>query len=137
MSIVVGYDGSEHARRALERAAEVANGRTVIVVSVVPMAAPSGRAPAALDPDEVTRHREQLDEAVRLLAARGVPAEAYEPLGNPIGDPADALIHVARDRDASLLAVGTRGLGATKRLLLGSVSEKLVREAPCDVLVVR
>ena len=72
-----------------------------------------------------------------MLASHGVEARLIETLGNPIGDAADALMHVARDQGAELIVVGTRGLGGLKRLVLGSVSAKLVREAPCDVLVVR
>ena len=71
------------------------------------------------------------------MASHGADAQLIETLGNPIGDVADALMHVARVHDAELIVVGTRGLGMRKRLVVGSVSTKLVREAPCDVLVVR
>jgi nucleotide-binding universal stress UspA family protein len=52
-----------------------------------------------------------------------------------VGDPARALLEQAAAAD--LLAVGSRGLGAVRRVLLGSVSEKVLQHAPCPVLVVR
>ena len=137
MKLVVGYDGSDNARRALERASHLAAGDAVLVVSVVPLSAPGGRGPAAVDAQQIEVHHEQLEEARKVLASHGVDGQLIETLGNPIGDVADALMHVARDHDAELIVVGTRGLGRRKRLVVGSVSAKLVREAPCDVLVVR
>lgn len=54
-----------------------------------------------------------------------------------IGDPADAIVDEAGDWGADLIVLGTRGLGGAQRLLLGSVSTKVLHRAPCDVLVVR
>jgi nucleotide-binding universal stress UspA family protein len=137
MKLVVGYDGSDNARRALERASRLAAGDVVLVVSVVPLSAPGARGPAAVDAQQIEAHHKQLEEARKVLASHGADAQLIETLGNPIGDVADALMHVARVHDAELIVVGTRGLGMRKRLVVGSVSTKLVREAPCDVLVVR
>jgi nucleotide-binding universal stress UspA family protein len=53
------------------------------------------------------------------------------------GSPADVIVDEAEDNGADLIVVGTRGLHAGRRLLLGSVSTKVVHHAPCDVLVVR
>ena len=52
------------------------------------------------------------------------------------GDPAEQLCKLARERDARLVAVGTRGHGTVRSLLLGSVSGAVIRRAPCPVLVV-
>ncbi len=48
-----------------------------------------------------------------------------------------AILNVAETRDADLIVVGSRGLGAVRGLLLGSVSERVIRLAKCPVLVVR
>ena len=53
-----------------------------------------------------------------------------------IGAPFDVLVSVANDVGADLIVVGTRGHGAGKRMLLGSVSTKVVHHAECSVLVV-
>ena len=51
------------------------------------------------------------------------------------GDPARRLLE--RAAAADLLVVGSRGLGAVRRLLLGTVSEKVLQHAPCPVLIVK
>jgi nucleotide-binding universal stress UspA family protein len=53
-----------------------------------------------------------------------------------VGDPANVALKVAREADADLLVVGRRGLGGLSRLLLGSVSEKIVARAHCTVTAV-
>ena len=52
------------------------------------------------------------------------------------GDPAEALIKVAKDVHADAVVVGRRGLGQLKGLLLGSVSQKLASLAPCMAIIV-
>jgi nucleotide-binding universal stress UspA family protein len=132
-SIVVGYDGSPAARRALERAAQLADGNPVTVVSAVPLLATSPEGPVAnLEPDREARET-ALREAAALLAER----QAESRLVEGFGDAADVILEEARKGDAELIVVGSRGLHGAKRLLLGSVSGKVASHAPCDVLVVR
>jgi nucleotide-binding universal stress UspA family protein len=132
-TIVVGYDGSESAKRALERAATLANGGPVTVVSAVYLHAPAVRGGPVIDPAEEAERKRELDEAKAILAAKGVAANTV--VGH--GDPAELLAAEAKDIGADLIVVGTRGLNLAKRAVLGSVSTKVVHEAPCDVLVVR
>jgi nucleotide-binding universal stress UspA family protein len=133
-SIVVGYDGSETAKRALERAAELAeDGATVTVVSAVHVHAAAGRGGGPIDPDEVSERRHELAEAKTLLVEKGIEPNLVE--GH--GDPADVIANQAKEGGADLIVVGTRGRNVAARVLLGSVSTKVVHEAPCDVLVVR
>jgi nucleotide-binding universal stress UspA family protein len=134
--VVVGYDGSAHARRALERAAAVAEpGDEVIVLSAVTLTPPVGRGPgpAPIREEDRERQRAALQEAAELLAGRGLHVRPVE----GIGDPAEAIVAEARESGADLIVVGTRGLGLAERITLGSVSSKVVHHAPCDVLVVR
>lgn len=134
MRIVLGYDGSPVARVALERAAELAaNGGEVVVVSALPTEAPLLRPGIPFDEDDVAEQRRELDEAGAYLRGRGL-----EPtLLDPVGDPAETLCEVARERAADVIVVGSHGRGAAARALLGSVSSRVVHRAPCDVLVVR
>lgn len=53
-----------------------------------------------------------------------------------VGDPAEELLRAAGEQDAALVAVGSRGLREIGCVLLGSVSSRLMREAPCPVVVV-
>ena len=53
------------------------------------------------------------------------------------GSPAQKILEVARDRQADLIVMGTVGMSAVERVLLGSVSDHVSRQAPCPVLLVR
>lgn len=131
--VVVGYDGSESAHRALERVAELAgNGAEVTVVSVPPITFTSL---GPLSPGEATlaQHRRQLAEACELLASRGIGARTVE----TVGLPAEVILSVAKRDSADLIVVGTGRKNVGVRLVLGSVSETVLHHAPCDVLVVR
>jgi nucleotide-binding universal stress UspA family protein len=134
MRIVVGYDGSEPAKRALQRAAALAGpDDDVVVVAVAEIhARPVLTEGAQLDPSEIPRRRRELEEAKAFLAERGIAAEVV--LGQ--GDPGTVIVDVAGARNADLIIVGHRGLNPIERLLLGSVSSKVVHRADRDVLVV-
>jgi nucleotide-binding universal stress UspA family protein len=133
-SIVVGFDGSDAATRALERAATLAgtNGH-VVVVTARPTTATSPITPEPiLDVPSPIEQRELLDRGRALLKDRAVQAAfvAVE------ADPAEALIRTARSENAALIVVGQTGSGFVTRALLGSTAENVLRHAPCDVLVV-
>jgi nucleotide-binding universal stress UspA family protein len=136
-TIVVGYDGSEHADRALDRSIEMATNDTdLVVVSTARIDTGGGHVRggmAGVDPIEVEAADEALDKARARLAGAAVSTHFIE----AHGDPADALVQVAKERGADLIAVGTRGLNIAQRALLGSVSTRVVHSAECDVLVVR
>ena len=118
-SILVGFDGSEAAHRALDAAASlVGYGSTLAVVSVSPEGRPASRRP--------------LVEARDRLLRQQVQASYLE----QVGDAAEQLVETARELDVDLVVVGRRK-SSLQRLVLGSVSAKVVRRAPCDVLVVR
>jgi nucleotide-binding universal stress UspA family protein len=53
------------------------------------------------------------------------------------GDPADAILDVAEQRNADLIVVGNKGMTGAKRFLLGSVPNKISHHAPCSVLIIR
>jgi nucleotide-binding universal stress UspA family protein len=131
--LVVGYDGSDSSRRALERVAGFAGPQTevVVVAAVEPYPGSGVTIPANADEAEVRRRQADLVEAESLLEGFGVHASTRL----LHGDPADALIDAAKD--AELVVVGSRNLSRLQSFLLGSVSSRVVSGAPCDVLVVR
>jgi nucleotide-binding universal stress UspA family protein len=53
------------------------------------------------------------------------------------GDPADAILDVAEEREADLIVIGHKGMTGARRFLLGSVPNKVSHHAPCSVLIVR
>jgi len=70
-------------------------------------------------------------------------AEAGRRLGGPaqskvrVGDPAKELVRFARDTGVDLIVVGSHGDKGLRTLVLGSVAERVIRDAPCPVLVIR
>jgi nucleotide-binding universal stress UspA family protein len=132
-TIVVGYDETEAAKRALARAAELATafGSKVIVTSVAPVI--HGRGIGPVDPaDPPELHREELQHAKALLAEHAIEGE----FDLALGDPADHIASLAERRHADLVVVGTRGLHLVERMLGLSVSGEVARKAHCDVLIV-
>ena len=133
-TIVVGYDDSEPAKRALARAAELANqfGAKVVVTSVAPVLI-SGHGVGPTDPlDPPEEHRQDLMNAAAFLNEHGVEGE----FDLALDDPASHIVHLAEDRNADLVVVGTNEPGLLQRLLGLSVSDKVERKAHCDVMVV-
>jgi nucleotide-binding universal stress UspA family protein len=135
-TIVVGFDDTEPARHALERAAELATAlhAKLVVTSVAPLLVTVARSAGPHDPaDSPAKHVEELRDARKLLEARGVAAE-YVPAE---GEPAETIVELAKQRGADMIVVGTRDPGVLERLLGQSVSESVARHAQCDVLIVR
>lgn len=134
--IVVGYDGSEPARRALERATELASGQPDVEVTVVTASPLIPLGPALLgepDAEPAEDLKETVAQAKMILVERGVAGQTVD----AIGDPASAILQAAADRQADVVIVGTRGRNVLARALLGSVSTNVIHHAPCDVLIVR
>src|SRR5512132_650248 len=139
-SIVVGTDGSPTATEAVKRAAELAAGwgSTLHVVSAhtpskakvsVGNAAVPEAASWAPDPD--FKVDAVLDKAKVIAADGHIEVKVHAPRG----DPADALMEVAKREGSDLIVVGNRGMTGARRLL-GSVPNKVTHQAGCSVLVV-
>lgn len=147
MRIVLGADGSEGARWAGEVlvALPFPPPVEVTVLSAVDVPEPAftsltPMARRAYGQAMATMRREAEEVALKALEAA---AEALERRATSLttrlkqGSPATALIEIAEGLRADLIAVGSRGLGPVKEFLLGSVSQKIVRCAPCSVLIAR
>jgi nucleotide-binding universal stress UspA family protein len=74
-----------------------------------------------------------LNYVVKLAEKEGLKAEAILTKGEPY----DQIIHNAKSRGVDLIVMGTYGRRGTKRILIGSVTERVIEYAPCPVLVVR
>src|SRR2546423_15294194 len=100
-TIVVGFDDTEPARRALERAAGLAEafGAKVVVTSVAPILVGAGRSAGPIDPtDPPEKHAEELKDARSFLDGRGLEAEDA-PAG---GEAADTILALAEERGGGL-----------------------------------
>jgi nucleotide-binding universal stress UspA family protein len=133
--IVVGYDGTEGSKAALDAAVEFAKelGDKVVIVF--------GYAPGGYGGGEVPTHREAVKElgekvtkeANEVVTSAGVEHEVQ--LVNEHG--ADALSDIADQRDARMIVVGSYGESPLKGAVLGATAYKLVHVAERPVLVVR
>jgi nucleotide-binding universal stress UspA family protein len=135
MKILVAYDGSESAQRALVQAAELAgsNGTAVSVISVAEPLPQFGRAGSMMLPEEDEERKLELADAKKTLSAKGIEAAIVERKG----DPATMIVDEAAHEGTDVIVMGTRGLNTAQRWLMGSVSSRVVQHAPCNVLVVR
>ncbi len=137
--ILIATDGSCPAREALAFGLDVAarQGAEVVVVHVVPAldVVPTSAfgVPGALPHTPTAADLVALEEASGLAAEAGVAAQTALLAGNPV----DEIVTYADSADVDLIVVGSRGHGAVKSTLLGSVSEGVLHESRRPVLVFR
>jgi nucleotide-binding universal stress UspA family protein len=142
-SIVVGTDGSDTAKKAVAAAVDLAKqiGASLDIVSAYePVPQSRLREEARQAPEDMQwmiNPREDVEatlrDAAEELEEAGIEVEIFA----REGDPADAILDVAEERGADLIVVGNKGMTGAKRVLLGSVPNKVSHHAPCSVLIVR
>jgi nucleotide-binding universal stress UspA family protein len=111
------------------------NGADLLVVSVIdPRELRQESQRTRLRWDQV---RDRRQAAAQELVARGRPTGLNVSFLVWTGDPGESIVSAAEAEAADLIVVGTHGRGTIGRLLLGSVSQHVVRHAPCPVLVAR
>lgn len=148
MKVLIGTDGSEAAveaaRRALPLLAEPTEIVVVCVVEAPSVAAEgfeSGFAGGVAAPEEIEAawagaNAEAQEALDRTIAALGDTGATVTPVAES-GDIGPTLCAVAQERAVDVVVAGSRGHGAIRRALLGSVSTHLVNNAPCPVVILR
>jgi nucleotide-binding universal stress UspA family protein len=144
MRVLVATDGSTDARTAAQWLADFPrpDDASALVLAVVDLPPSPLDIPTVADFKRtlldvraavslITEDRRRALEASLDEAAKRFVAPTHE---LPVGPPAETLVRLSAEVD--LIVVGARGLGALKRLLLGSVSERVLRHAACPVLIV-
>ena len=143
MRILVATDGSDSATRALDFAARLTKdlGGSLQILNVI-----SAHDLPPQELVELARMEHMQPGAFLDTISRQILTAASERARNlgvsdvqsasQIGDVATSIIKAAEDDATDVIAVGKRGLGRLSRLLLGSVSQKVVALAPCAVIVV-
>jgi nucleotide-binding universal stress UspA family protein len=142
VQVVVAYDLSPSAEEALLRAIDVAARAPSHVLHIVSALDPHAPGPAGEAQgstyEGADRLRKLIVERVTFaLAGRPTAAEVEFYVHARIGRPADEILALSSEVGADLIFIGSHGKVGVERLLLGSVSERIVREAGCPVMVVR
>ena len=144
--VVIGYDGSEGSKAAVDAVRRLHPGRRAVVVSVWESLAGAAAASAIAIPVAVTTGAsKEIDEKSERQAA-ALAAEGAERLGGGEGVSAEAVLRpgttwgaivaVAEREDAAVVVVGSRGLSGVKSALLGSVSNGVLHHCDRPVLIV-
>lgn len=145
-SVLVAVDGSDDSSQAVRFLRNLALPRPtkVRLLGVVEPIRYPGSAPRMLRGQLVTMVKElererrgQLEKALAGAAVQLDDKVRRVTRSTPAGHPADQILATAAAHDADLVVVGARGHGGIARLLLGSVSEKVLRYARCPVLIVK
>ncbi|MGZ4215715.1 MAG: universal stress protein [Solirubrobacteraceae bacterium] len=143
-SIVVGTDGSDTARTALQQAIALARqsgARLQIVSAYEPVSDQRLRNQQVEVPKDLEWMVNPRGDVLQMLDAARAEAgragvEKVETFARQ-GDAADAILDIAEEQRADLIVVGNKGMTGAKRFLLGSVPNKVSHHAPCSVLIVR
>ncbi|RQD68594.1 MAG: universal stress protein [Tindallia sp. MSAO_Bac2] len=138
--ILVALDGSETSQKVIEEAVKVAekNESDIAIITVVKSIRPTLYHPGSnlhitID-NEFEKRAKEITEKAR---------EAFENVSGKVethieyGDPAEEILKMADKMKADLIVMGSRGLSDFKRVMLGSVSTKVLNHADCDMLIVR
>jgi nucleotide-binding universal stress UspA family protein len=148
--IVIAYDGSDPARRAVREAGKLFAQRPALIVTVwepalefeVDALSVDNMNPPVVDPEAVQELDRKLaarahriaESGAELATSVGLQADALS--AHDEGQVADALVGVARTRGAAAIVVGSRGLRGLRARLEGSTSNAVLRRSPCPVVVV-
>jgi nucleotide-binding universal stress UspA family protein len=142
--ILICFDGSDEARRAIEQAGAILGGGHAVVLNTwelltVPVGGYGLEDFAVGVPvrevEDASRERAQklAADGAELARAQGFDAEPAVKEGPPAG----AIIEAAEERSAKLIVIGSRGYGGLKGSMMGSVSNQVIHHAPCPVLVIK
>jgi nucleotide-binding universal stress UspA family protein len=143
MHVLIATDGSPSSIEAAQRAAQLlrpADHVTLLsVLTEVPGDDAGGFEGSVYSPgeqealwkQELAEAGEELERTAAALTSTKIDKRIE------VGDVSGTVCKIAGDLKVDVIVVGSHGRGAIERLLLGSVSDQIVRHAPCPVLVVR
>lgn len=134
-NIVLAYDGSKFSNKALQEAVRIAksSGGNLLILSVVDITDEfESEAPGLTD-----RMTEKLLKQAQKALDKAVAAKVKARIEVHVGDAYEMIVDVARKKKADTIIMGSHGRTGLTRLLMGSVTSRVIGHAPCSVLVVR
>ena len=134
--LFLAYDGSDHAKKAAQRAAEIgaATGAQVTIITTYPSLSTIFFLDAEISKEDMKNYwTEKATEINGIFEEKGI---AFNTVVEE-GEPREIILDKAGELGADLIIVGSRGLNRYQRLMLGAVSQAITTHAKCDVLVVK
>jgi nucleotide-binding universal stress UspA family protein len=138
MKILVAYDGSEPAKKALDKAIEMTTsyGGELALLTVTEPVCPLGVTEedcGKMDQILKKQTEEILSKVKQRLEEQSIKASALV----RVGSPADEIINVAEQEKVDMIVLGSHGRHGAKRFFLGSVSSRVASHANCSVIIVK
>jgi len=137
MKVLVATDGSEHSMKAVQRGLELAEKQeaqvTLMAVAYYVQGNFDGM-PMNIQEKLEDEAREALKKGKAVFDAKNIPVETVLEAGLV---PANLIIAKAQDGKFDRIVIGSTGMNALERILMGSTAAKVVAHAPCEVTVVR
>ena len=136
MKILVPVDGSAYSLKAVETACDLAKAQApaTLVLTAVAVQIPELEEGVYIAEKMKAQAEIALAKAKDVAQAKGVEATVILAIG---ASPADAIVQVAKEQQADLIVIGSRGLAGKTRSFLGSTASQVVTYSPCSVLVVK
>ena len=136
MKILVPVDGSAYSLKAVETACDLAKAQApaTVVLTAVAVQIPELEEGVYIAEKMKAQAEIALAKAKEVAQTKGIDAEMILATGS---SPADEIVQVAKDQQADLIVIGSRGLAGKTRSFLGSTASQVVTYSPCSVLVVK
>lgn len=134
-NIVLAYDGSKFSNKALQEAISIArsSGGSLLILSVVDITDEfESEAPGLTD-----KMTEKLRKSAQKALGMAVAAKVKAKVEVHVGDAYGMIVDIARKKKADIIVMGSHGRTGLTRLLMGSVTSRVIGHAPCAVLVVK
>ena len=142
MKVLVPVEGSKYSMEGIKVASNYAksNNAGIYIMTVTPYVADVDLELSAVERDRLLesmkkRGEDVLEKAVKLLKSFG--ANYIRTVLASSTSPAEEIVNFAGSEKIDLIVIGSKGMGATERFFLGSVTSKVVRYSPCCVYVVK
>ena len=134
-NIVLAYDGSKFSNKALQEAIRMAksSGGSLLILSVVDITDEfESEAPGLTD-----KMTEKLLKLAQKALGKAVAAKVKAKVEVHVGDAYEMIVEIARKKKADIIVMGSHGRTGLTRLLMGSVTSRVIGHATCSVLVVK
>lgn len=138
MTVLVAYDGSDPAQKALHHAATHYPDDEIVLLRVIEAADGSLEAGIGLVQEKLKQRRQETEREISAEVGALIQRDDLELRTEiKVGKPARVIVDFAETHDVECIVIGNHGREGVSRVLLGSVAERVVRRAPTTVTVVR